>query len=482
MKKYVKAGVVLSFALFGAGCDDFIQGPGLTETPNSPATGTAQQQLISVQARMATLLEGQLARTAGIYTQQIIGQNNQQLTVSQYLYGESDYSGFFSGFYVGGGLVAIRNVQALTAESGDKLLEGVALVWEGLAMGTAASIWGDLPYSEAISAEILTPKLDPQEAVYAEVQARLDAGIAALQAASTAGNCEPADLVYCATTTGLRSSQITKWIAAANTLKARFYLDLVERNGPAAYTLALAAAQQGISEVPASAAAGIHGEAPGDFRLWHGGTQDLDGNIWAEFLSTRGGDIRAGHTLIQVLKDRGDPRLAAYFDANENGDFLGLDGQDPQVTVGVGGASEINTAKRRQFTFRQPIVTWAENQLIQAEAKFVLTGPGNALPHVNAVRAAVGMPALGAVTFADVMLEKYIAMFQNIAVWSDFKRTCVPLVTPFGTETEVPGRIPYGSAERNANPNIPLPSAYPSGTTGVSGLRNWNDPAACPVP
>lgn len=42
MKKYAKAAVVLSLFI-GAGCDDFIQGPGLTETPNSPASGTAQQ-------------------------------------------------------------------------------------------------------------------------------------------------------------------------------------------------------------------------------------------------------------------------------------------------------------------------------------------------------------------------------------------------------------------------------------------------------
>jgi hypothetical protein len=104
------------------------------------------------------------------------------------------------------------------------------------------------------------------------------------------------------------------------------------------------------------------------------------------------------------------------------------------------------------------------------------------LPHVNAVRTAVGLPALAAVTFDDVMLEKYIAMFQNIGVWSDFKRTCIPLVTPNGAAAEVPGRIPYGSAERNTNPNIPLPSAYPAGTTGVSALRNWNDPNACPRP
>ncbi|HEY0305657.1 MAG TPA: SusD/RagB family nutrient-binding outer membrane lipoprotein [Longimicrobiales bacterium] len=477
MKKYAKAVVVLSLAI-GAGCDDFIQGPGLTENPNNPVAGTAAQQLIAVQARMSTLLEGQLARTAGIYTQQIIGSNNQQLTVTGYAYGEGDYSGFFSGFYVGGGLVALRNIQRMSAESGDKLMEGVALIWEGLAMGTATSIWGDIPYSEAIDPAISTPKLDPQQDVYTAVLAKIDAGIAALQGASTAGNCEPADLVYCVTV-GPRATQITRWIKAANTIKARFYLDLVERNGNAAYTQALAAATAGIDEAPANANAAMHGQAAGDFRMYHGSTQDVDGNIWAEFLTQRGGDIRAGNTLISILKARNDPRLQAYFAPNSTGGFFGLN-QNNQVVGGA--ASEINITVRRQMSFDQPIVTWAENQLILAEAKFRLQGAAAALPHVNNVRTAVGLPALASVTFDEVMTEKYIAMFQNIGVWSDYRRTCIPVITPNGSAAEVPGRIPYGSAERNANPNIPLPSAYPSGTTGVSTLRNWNDPTACPRP
>jgi hypothetical protein len=477
MKRYAKAVAVLALAI-GAGCDDFIQGPGLTENPNNPVGGTAAQQLIAVQARMSTLLEGQLARTAGIYTQQIIGQNNQQLLVTQYTYGEADYQGFYTGVYVGGGLVALRNIQAMSAADGDKLMEGIALVWEGLLMGTTASIWGDTPYSEAIDPAISTPKLDPQQDVYTAVQAKLDAGIAALQAASTAGNCEPADLVYCVTV-GPRATQITRWIKAANTIKARFHLDLVERNGNAAYTLALAAANAGIDEAPANANAAMHGQAPGDFRDYHGAVQDVDGNIWAEFLTQRGGDIRAGNTLVSLLKARNDPRLQAYFAANSTGGFFGLSQNN---TVVGGAASEINITTRRQMSFDQPIVTWAENQLILAEAKFRLQGAAAALTHVNNVRTAVGLPALTTVTFQDVMEEKYIAMFQNIAVWADYKRTCIPAITPFGTGAEVPGRIPYGATERNANPNIPLPSAYPAGTTGVSALRNWNDPTACPRP
>lgn len=480
MHSKARIGIVLGALIIGVGgCDNFLSGPGLTENPNNATDGTALQQLIAVQANMFTRLEGQMARSAGMFTQQIIGSNNQQLTWgTQYAFSESDIPAHMSAFYTGAGLVGLRNIQAAAQESGDKFIEGIAKVWEGYAFGTATSVWGDLPYSEALDPAILTPKLDPQQAIYAAVQTRLDEGIAALQAAPTTGNCDPADLIYCASS-GTRALQVSRWIAAAYTLKARFYLHLVERNGTAAYTQALAAAQKGILEAPTSATQAMHGQGPGDFRSFHGSTLDQDGNIWAEFLTSRQ-DLVAGNVLVQILKTRNDPRLSAYFNANASGDFIGMN--ENAAVVGTGAASVINTTVRRALTFRQPLVTWAENQLIMAEAKFKLTGAADALPHVNAVRAAVGMPALGSVTFDDVMIEKYIAMFQNIDVWSDFKRTCIPLVKPFGSAAEVPGRLPYSVTERTANPNIPLPSAYPAGTTGPSTLRNWNDPNACPRP
>lgn len=478
MNRYAVTGVVLALAVGAAGCNDFLQGPGLTQSPNSAIEATPQQQLIAVQANAATLFEGQLARSAGIYTQQIIGSNNQQLQwATQYQQSESDIPAFMGRFYTGAGLVGLRNIQAY-GEANDPFFLGIGKIWEGFFFGTATSIWGDLPYSEALDPSILTPKLDPQSDIYTAVQARLSEGITALQGAPTTGSCEISDLIYCTgTPTPTRAQQISRWIAAAHTMKARFHLHLVERNGNAEYTAALAEAAQGINEAPTSATQAINGQAPGDFRTFHGSTLDQDANIWYEFLNSRQ-DIVAGDALIQILKTRADPRLAAYFNANASSQYTGHSVNN--TVVGVAPASTINTPVRRAPTFRQPLVTWAENQLIQAEANFVLNGEPAARPFVNAVRTAVGLGALGTVTFQDVMLEKYIAMFQNVDVWSDYKRTCIPTLAKFGTATEIPGRLPYSSTERSANPNIPLPSAYPAGTTGVAPLRNWNDPTACP--
>ena len=489
MNTYRKAVTVLALTMIGAGCSEFLSGPGLTENPNNPTVGTPLQQFVAVQANMATRLEGQLARCAGVFTQQLIGSNNQQLQwCTGYAINESDISGQMSGFYTGGGLRGLRNVQAGAEAASDNFLLGIAKVWEGLAMGTATSVWGDLPYREAVTEGIESPALDPQQQVYADVQTRLDEGIAALTAVpSVTTNCAPSegDLIYCATAVA-RNTEVARWIRAAHTLKARFYLHLVERQGVTAYQSALAEALLGINEAPANATQAIHGQAAGDFRMFHGSVQDFDANVWAEFLLARQ-DIVAGDRLIGILKARNDTvRMRGYFDPNAQGNFVGADQNNATVrppACGVAPApcatSVVNSTVRRVFTFRQPLVTWAENQLILAEARFRTGDSAGAATNVNAVRAAVGLPALAAPTFVDVMTEKYIAMFQNIDVWSDYRRTCIPTLTPNGLATEVLGRMPYGSAERTANANIPLPSAYPTGTTGSSAVRNWNDPNPC---
>src|SRR3982750_1162027 len=188
--KNMRTVLALGLVVCAAACSDFLNGPGLTENPNQATTATALQQLIAVQAGTFTRLEGQLARSAGIYTQQLIGSNNQQLQwATQYGEWESNIPGRMSGFYTGTGLFGLRNIQAAAHTADDKLLEGIAKIWEGYTMGTATSVWGDLPYSEALNPAVL-PKLDPQQSIYAEVQKRLDEGIALLQGATTTGNCD----------------------------------------------------------------------------------------------------------------------------------------------------------------------------------------------------------------------------------------------------------------------------------------------------
>jgi hypothetical protein len=91
----------------------------------------------------------------------------------------------------------------------------------------------------------------------------------------------------------------------------------------------------------------------------------------------------------------------------------------------------------------------------------------------------------------SIMTEKYVALFQNIEVWNDYKRTCIPALQPFSNPSfgnQIPGRLYYGSAEENTNPNTPTAAAQlqhggdvVSGA-GIIGFRNPNDPDPCPAP
>ena len=127
--------------------------------------------------------------------------------------------------------------------------------------------------------------------------------------------------------------------------------------------------------------------------------------------------------------------------------------------------------------FDQPLITWEENQLIIAEAAYQTNDPTTAATALNAVRGANGLSSIspsGGALLHEIMIEKWIALFQNIESYSDYRRTCVPNLAPAGDADAIPGRVLYAFTERNTNPNVPDPSAQP--------LRNDNDPPNATTP
>lgn len=109
---------------------------------------------------------------------------------------------------------------------------GASKVLEAHAVGTAASIFGDVPYTEAANLEGTPPAYDNQLAVYASLQSLLDEAIIDLQASGTSGGVSQ-DSYF--------GGNAQRWIKTAYTLKARLFLE--NRN----YSSALTAAQNGIS-------------------------------------------------------------------------------------------------------------------------------------------------------------------------------------------------------------------------------------------
>ena len=438
------------------GCKDFLNEEDVAQDPNNPTKATRDQLLVAAQAALFGLQESGIAQTACMWMQQCAGTGGRfvEQRGTNYQRLTSDYNNDFSQLYIGAGLVDLRKIQASADAAGDKVYSGVAKVLEAFLIGFGADAWGNIPYSEAAS-DNAAPKFDNQLEVYAALQTVLTSAIADLDGAGSGPGAF--DLVY--------GGDKAKWKQAAYTLKARYYLHTAE--GPtkgtfvsAAYQSAITAANNGIAS------------AANDFKAFHSSATS-ERNIWYQFLTASGfgQDLVAGARLVDLMKTRNDPRLSAYFLPNAGGGFGGL---DVNSTTPAAQISPLNL----EAEYRQPLITWAENQLSLAAAKFQ-TGGGAAAaaPHVNAVRQAAGLAplAVGQVTLQSIMEEKYIVLFQNVEVWSDYRRTCFPVLDPAGAAAVIPGRVYYGQAEENANPNTPTVAEQDA----TNGGRNPNDPTAC---
>jgi hypothetical protein len=438
--------LLFSFIWIGGsiGCSNWLSDPKATTNPNQPTAANPDQLLVASETALTQQYTSDIARTVCVWMQQCAGTDRQYRQLGLYQYGEDAYNGPFDQVYAAGGLVDIRRIQSIADEAKDQTYGGIGRVLEALAVGFAADIWGDIPYSQAVT-DTTSPALDPQEQVYAAIQAKLDTAITLLTAKTGAGP-GGADLYY--------GGNATKWLRLAHTLKARNYMHVAERVGTPAYQSALAQAQQGLQK--------------GDDLLSYQSENPNEQNAWYQFtVIQRSGYMSPGAFLVNLLQSRNDPRLAQYFDPNAQGQYVG-------AAPGQQGSAAISTFDDARVGpgFRQPIVTSAENQLIIAEAAFRLGQTGAAAAALNAERADAGLPPTTNISLAEIMTEKYIALFQNTEVWNDWKRTCLPALTPAqGTTGGIPSRLLYAESERTTNPNIPLPSAQPA--------RNWNDPNGC---
>jgi hypothetical protein len=432
---------VIAAASMFAGCSDsYFEGPRLNENPNLPSTATADQQFTGFQAFAFYTLTGDLNRVVSLWMQQMAGTGRQWAGYDKYVVTENDFT--FGSFYTQGGLVDIRGVQSKV--TADKLYLGVAQTWEALIMDLASDTWGDIPYSEAVK-DVLLPKLDKQVDVHNALLTLLDGAISNVNAGGTGPG--GADLVY--------SGDKAKWAQAAHTLKARMYMHLGELDA-SNYAKALTETNSGISS------------AANDFTTYQSGTTG-ESNHWYQFRIQRGTDISAGKFLVDLMKARNDTRLNDFFSAGADaaGQVLGarpgeeFDGRQAWLSE-LRGAPE----------YRQPVLTFAENQMIRAEAQYRTGAQPAALATLNGFRAGVGLAAktglTGAPLLTAIMEEKYVALFQNTEVWNDYRRTCYPNLTP-AAGTSIPSRLVYGTDERRANPNIPSPSQQPK--------RNQDDPA-----
>ena len=452
MKKQLKLALAAATSvLLLAGCSDFLKGPGLSTNPNVPTTATADQLFVGSQVAVMAQWENYPFMLFFLWAQQISGVNRQWQNYADFAAGtdEGAGDGAFNQTYGPGGLLDLRKMDTLVTASGNLKMRGEAEVLEALYIGTAADMFGSIPYSTALTP---VPTYDSQAQVYDEVQTKLNEAIIDLNTAATVTNAGPVtDFFY--------GNDYTKWIAAANTLKARFFMHTA-RTGTTTYSAAILDSVIKYTQIGISSSAG-------DLSTTHTGTPG-EQNLFFSFLFSRAGDVQPSAMHINLAKQAGEaPLLDQYYLPNAIDSIFGS--APDASTAGVASFAT-------QATTPVPIVTYVENQMLLAEANLINgTSVGGApLAILNAYRATVGGAALassGAVLHQNIIREKYIHIFFNVEVWDDYLRTCYPNVGMTGAMQSpggsvgpyVPARLPIGITEQSANPNVPttIPGGQP---------------------
>lgn len=427
----------LGSAFFIGGCD-FVN-EDINIDPNNPKDASMALLLPPTQSAYAFVAGGDFGRFTTIWSQQHAGVERQHAGYEVYLVKEGDVNTGWTTMYADV-LNELSIIIRKSGEEGSPHYEGVAKVMTAASLGMLVDLFGDIPYSQALQgADQLKAPYDNAADVYVSIQRLLDEAITALGA--TTSNFSPSsdDLMF--------GGDLDKWIAAARTLKARYYLHLSEIDG-SAYANALGA-------IDAGAIADNAGSAMVPF-------EDANQNPWFLFESDRG-DAVMSSTLIDLMNSMNDPRLAVYATMNDAGIYAGSAPGVPDNSPAISRFGSLYASAASSI----PFITYVEAKFIEAEAALATDATRAAAAFNEAVAAsldAAGTPdaayitANGSETDATITLEKilthkYIAMYSQLEVYNDFRRKGIPnlSVAANTNATAIATRFPYPGDERRFN-------------------------------
>ncbi|HEV7704762.1 MAG TPA: SusD/RagB family nutrient-binding outer membrane lipoprotein [Gemmatimonadaceae bacterium] len=435
MKKTHKLALVATFVgLAATGCNSFLTGDCVSNSCNQPTSATSDQLFIGVQVALMGNFETFPMNLLPLWAQQIAGVNRQWASYSNYGSGTDDLTSdaLWIGLYASGGLADIRSGEAQATTAGNMKAVGQFQVIEAINMGFTTDLWGNVPFADAGSP---FPTFDSQTDVYTHLQALLDSAITNL-GGSGGGNA--VDFYF--------GNDMSKWVATAHTLKARYLMHTAE-NADLSYD------NTKLNSVVSEAALGISSKG-GDFATVHS-TTTFENNLFQQFLiGSRAGDVEPASLHINLAKQFNDNTLLAQlYNKNSSGQYLGS-------PPGVSAGSNVSTFAIGG-EYRQLVVSYAENLLLDAEAQYRLGHAGTALTDLTTERTSygeVGAPVVPGGTnglLVGVLEEKFVRLFLSPEVYFDYLRTCVPNVALPTNHTGgfqyVPARLPYSFTEATTN-------------------------------
>jgi hypothetical protein len=438
MKK-ITISIFLIVFLFSA-CEKWID-PAINIDPNNPKDVAMAQLIAPIEADLAYIVGGELARWDCEWMQQIAGLQSQSADEDIYNITESAVTEAWSWNLYAPGMIDTKILMDKAITTNSPHYGGVAKILMAYQLGVTTDMWGDIPYSEALKGASydFKPKFDSQQDIYNTIFTLLNEAITDLGSSTSLFNPDVEDLIY--------QGDISKWMKTAYALKARYSLHLAKRNGTTAYANALAAVTNSYTS------------SDDDFKFVFGSAYNNANPIYKSE-QERPGYYSASATYMNMLNATGDPRKPIYFDGN-----VGSKPGEPNANAAAIGSAYASS--------ESPVylISYAEVKFIEAEARFKLN-PADPLAVTacnEGIKSSLEREGVfgdgtwynankltsGTITLQKIMNHKYLSAFLQIETWTDWRRTGFPvLALATGAVTaEIPRRLPYPDDERLYNGN-----------------------------
>lgn len=323
------------------------------------------------------------------------------------------------------------------------------------------TLFGDIPYSEALDPENTQPAYDDQETIYADLMSRLNTAISNLDPSAAAFG--DADIYY--------GGDVDAWIKFANSLKMRLAITIADVNP--------GDAQSAIEEASPNAFTSNADNATIDFTSAPPHTNP----VWERLVQSGRNDYVPANTLISMMNNLNDPRRDIHFTqigGEYEGGIYGESNDYSNFSHIVGPVIEQD--------FEGVLLEYSEVEFIRAEAKargWLQGTAGTAEEHYNNAIAAdmnywsnaAGGDAIGdgAITSYQTQTEvvypsagsleeqlnaiaeqKWLALYmQGYQGYTEWRRLDHPTLNGISsvgiTEDDIPVRWIYPVDEQNLN-------------------------------
>ena len=344
-----------------------------------------------------------------------------------------------------------NTIYDLAVEEGNSNMQGVGLVMKAYAFSLLADVFGDVPFSEALTADEgnLAPAYDSQQAVYAGVLALLDEANGLLSAGGGDINSS-SDLLY--------GGDYLGWQKFANSLKFRI---LMRISGTSDHNAAA------LQEIASSRA--IFTSVGDNAQVTYLSSDPNANPIYETIDFGSRNEFKVSDVLVNMLTANSDPRLEVYAQLNDGDIYRGKPAgifDVPNVDYDYNNVSAVGL-KYLEPELPGVFMSYSELMFLMAEAATngYITGSAQTY-YDNGIAASMTENGISDYSMINTVLgtgeaarqnigeQKWLALYcQGVEAWTEWRRTGYPVLTPAieGAISVIPQRYTYPTTEQSLN-------------------------------